>query len=122
MNYSLEKPEKLEVNYSPIQGRGVFASKKINKGEVLEECHFFSLGIDNFDELIDSVKPFVFAWPKGGKDSAFVTGFASIYNHSHEPNADWETDTIKEVFRFFSLKNIEIGEEIFIKYGNYEFS
>ena len=39
-------PKKINVKLIPKKGLGVFATKKIKKGEVVEECPVFSLGDD----------------------------------------------------------------------------
>lgn len=109
---------KIEVRTSPIEGRGVFAVEDINAGEILETCHFTILH-RNFFELDRKLQEYVYAWPKiskGGK-SVIVWGFGSIYNHSRNNNADWETDEVNNLFRFFAKKDIKKDEEIFTYYG-----
>ena len=109
--------DKIEVKESPIEGRGVFAKKKINKGEVLETSHFTILE-QKFPQIDKKLQEYVFSWPKiwGGK-SVVVWGYGSIYNHSKQNNADWETDEKNNLFRFFSVKDIGVGEEICTNYG-----
>ena len=48
--------KKIKVDYSPIQGRGVFATDTIKKDEVIEECHFIKLEEGDFTKLDKSVK------------------------------------------------------------------
>jgi SET domain-containing protein len=109
---------KIEVRYSPISGRGVFTKTKIEKGEVIESCHFLILE-KKFIDLDKKLQEYVFSWPKNSSNakSAIVFGFGSIYNHSRDNNVDWETDEKNNLFRFFAIKPIENGEEIFINYG-----
>ena len=45
-----------------------------------------------------------------------VLGFGSIYNHSDNNNATWETDLDKNCFRFKAVRDIEPGEEICTNY------
>jgi SET domain-containing protein len=113
---------KIEVKPSPISGMGVFAKENIKSNEVIETCHFTILE-KSFQQIDNKLKEYVFSWPKifwGGK-SAVVWGFGSIYNHSRNNNADWLTDEENNVFKFFTVRDIKIGEEILTNYGeNYE--
>lgn len=107
---------KIEVRTSPIQGRGVFAKEDISKGEVIETCHFTVLE-QKFNDVDKKLQEYVFAWPKTGLKSAVVWGFGSIYNHNKNNNADWETDELNNLFRFFTIKDIKKDEEICTNYG-----
>jgi SET domain-containing protein len=109
---------KIEVKDSPIEGKGVFAKENIKKGEIIENCHFTILE-QKFPQIDKKLQEYVFAWPKdlwGGK-SVVVWGFGSIYNHSKNNNADWKTDEKNNLFTFFAIKDITIGEEICTNYG-----
>ena len=110
--------DKIEVKPSPISGMGVFAKEDIKANEVIETCHFTILE-QSFQKIDNKLKEYVFSWPKekwGGK-STVVWGFGSIYNHSRQNNADWLTDEKNNVFKFFTIKDIKSGEEIFTNYG-----
>jgi SET domain-containing protein len=109
--------KKIKVDYSPIQGRGVFATDTIKKDEVIEECHFIKLEEGDFSKLDKSIKEISFTWPLFANNShAIVLGFGSIYNHNMENNATWETDTEKMCYRFIAINDIEPGQEICINY------
>jgi len=61
---------------------------------------------------------YFFSWPKTeGDQAAVVFGFGSIYNHSEDPNANWETDVDRGVYVFTALKNIAADDEICVSYG-----
>lgn len=107
---------KIVVDFSPLHGRGVFATERILKGEIIEECHFILLDSKDFDSLDNHTKQIVFSWPMGSEGIAIVLGFGSIYNHQVENNATWQTDTQKWLFRFYAVKDIEKGEEICTNY------
>jgi SET domain-containing protein len=61
----------------------------------------------------------VFAWPANAENYRFavVLGSGTVFNHSMEPNATWVSDEIKCCFRFYSLRDIKAGEEIFTNYN-----
>jgi len=110
----LYRSKKIYLDDSSIQGRGIFASEFIKSGEILEECHFIKLPIGNYPkELHDHF----FAWPKNSSDSyALVLGYGSIFNHSEENNAAWETDPSGYKFIFYATQDIHPGEEICTNY------
>jgi len=108
---------KIIVDDSPIQGRGVFAVDYILKDEIIEECHFVKLEEKDFSKLDKSIRDISFAWPLFTPGThAIVLGFGSIYNHSYDNNATWETDVKKNCYRFLAVRDIEPGEEICTNY------
>lgn len=110
---------KIEVRNSNIHGKGVFAKQFIKKGEILEECHYIKLQEKDYDKVDNELKKYIFAWPIHTNESmALVLGYGSIYNHSKDNNATWKTDLDKNCFIFYSTKDIDIDEEIFIDYMN----
>lgn len=114
----LYRSNKIFVDDSPVHGRGIFASERIKKGEILEECHYIKLPDDiSYPQILND---HFFSWPKGGPGLVICLGFGSIFNHSDDShNADWETDTSKNKIIFFATRNIDIGEEIFTNYQKY---
>jgi hypothetical protein len=64
------------------------------------------------------LQEYVFAYPKTNPTrSVVVWGYGSIYNHSKNNNADWISDEEKNVFTFFTIRDINEGEEICTNYG-----
>lgn len=112
----LKPPTKIVVKNSNLHGLGVFSLEPISENEVLEECHFILLREENFHKIDLSLKDYVFSLPNDKEKSLVVLGFGMIYNHSLLSNADWEFDSEKNIFRFFSTKKIEPNKEIFINY------
>ena len=108
--------DKIYVGESKISGRGVFAKKDIQSGEILEECHFIELNEKDFNKIDTVLKDYVFTFPFGNKNNCVVFGLGSIYNHSLLPNAYWECDENKKLFRYITSKSIKKNDEIFINY------
>ncbi len=52
--------------------------------------------------------------------TAFVLGFGMIYNHSENPNINYEFDYDSVLYRYIANKNIKKGEELLISYGSVE--
>lgn len=105
----------LYTNKSPIHGFGVFTEGSIKKNEVIEECHIFHLNDDMAYELID----YRFSFPKGGSGIVMPAGFGAIYNHNNEPNIGWKTDEERNLIIFYTLRDIESGEELCHNYGKH---
>ena len=107
----------LLVKNSPISGMGVFSIGDIKAGEIIEECHHIPL-TQQFNEIDKFLQTYIFSWPKGhGRCATVVLGFGSIYNHSKEPNVDWETDEERNIVVFKTIKDINSGDELFTNYG-----
>ena len=115
----LYQSPKIRVGESTVAGRGVFAIEDISAEEILEECHFFLLENGNFSTIDPVLKEMVFAWPAhtDAHQFAVVLGSGTIYNHSYESNAKWDTDEVKCCFRFSATRDIKAGEEIFTNYN-----
>ena len=107
--------ELIEIKFSKIQGKGVFAKQNIIKGTKL--CCDVIL-IDNSTVL----KEYQYPWHKN--ISSICIGFGSYFNHSHNPNVKiYRVDKNKLTKTFITLKPISAGEELLIEYNknlNYE--
>ena len=44
-------------------------------------------------------------------------GFCGLYNHSFDPNVEYEIDKINEVMRHYAIKDIDPDEELTLNYG-----
>ena len=110
---------KIEFRSSPVHGLGVFAIKKILKGEVIEKAPVLSLPIEK-GESTPLFIDYRFNWPSGSEceEQVITLGYGSLYNHSNTPNAYWYSVYDERVFLFIAAKDIEVGEEIFIYYGD----
>lgn len=108
---------KIYVSKSKIisAGRGVYATKSIKKGEVIERAPYIEI---EFDETLNSVSQtllsYVFFIEKN--KTAFVLGCGSLYNHSKNPNAGYEIDKKEKAVIFTALGNINKNEEVNINY------
>ncbi len=101
---------KIGVKKSARHGFGVFAEKKIKKGEKIEECYFIlSKGKD------DSLEDYYFVVKK--RKYAVFLGYGSICNHSDNPNATYSININKRIATIKACREIKKGEEILISYG-----
>lgn len=112
-------PTKIYVSESPIHGLGVFASAKIEEGEVIEVCPVLDIGMKK-GETSPVLMNYRFNWPQGGdwEKQVVALGFASLYNHSDNANANWRSNLENNTFEFYATKQILPNREIFIWYGD----
>lgn len=104
-----------EVRQSPGRGRGVFASRAIAAGEIIERSPVLRLPAAD-REHVDRTALYdhYFTW---GEDIAVGAGFSSLYNHSYSPNAVYEKVLAADEIEFRALRDIAAGEEILVNYN-----
>ena len=107
----------IQVGESGVHGQGVFATRPIAKGEVIERCPYIVIDDDDLAEA-NRLQDYLFTSPDQPGDYLCVLGYGMMYNHSDTPNAEWEIDDDDIQFvRFTALQPISDGEEIFQNYG-----
>jgi SET domain-containing protein len=91
-------PSFIDVKESPIQGKGLFATKNIKANT--------NIGISHV--MLDNPKIWI-RTPVGG----FV-------NHSDNPNSKIVIDIgLQHLYFLFTTQDIKIGEELTVKYNTY---
>lgn len=105
----------LVVKNTKRKGRGVFTTKAIKKGTVVEESPVIQFDEREDTERVQSsiLRLYVFGY---SKSTAIALGTGSLYNHSKKPNLKYQDDTSKGVIRFTAKRNIKRGEELSINY------
>lgn len=99
------------------RGRGVFAKKKIKKGEVIEICPVIPIPLKEERWLKKTfIDNYYFEWGSRNQP-AIVLGYGSLYNHSYNPNAEHDERVKKKEMVFKALKDIKKGEEITHNYN-----
>ena len=103
---------------SKIHGHGVFADKDYSVGDTIELFPYLVTDDDDVGE--DCVlHNYMFQSPNDGVEEYLIPlGYAMVYNHSSNPNAEWDIDEEDNRFvRFFAVEEIKQGEEILHDYG-----
>ncbi len=101
------------VKNSDISGLGVFSTRDIKKGEIIEECPCIEDDENNFDGV---VRDYVFSSSNKGK-SVVAFGYCSLYNHQEDFDAQWSVEDGKKVV-LKAVKDIPVNKEIYIHYGD----
>lgn len=91
-------------------GRGVFASRDLTIDEIIEKAPYIE---DKLEKFIGISRDYVFNTKEGHVALGF--GYASLYNHSEEPNASWYFDNDRIVFK--TIKPIKKDSEVLVSYG-----
>jgi SET domain-containing protein len=106
------------VAYSEVHGKGVFAGRDIEVGEVIEVCPIILFPKDQLADVRKTVlDDYYFDWGEHGEWFAFCMGYGSFYNHSYEPNAEYGMDFDAQTIDFYCIKPIAAGDEILINYN-----
>jgi SET domain-containing protein len=101
----------VEVRNSRVHGRGVFAKVPIPKGTEL------------FNDVI-LINPYLinqYTYPWSMNDHSICAGFGSFFNHNKTPNMKISRISKAQLRKYFvSLRDIQVNEELFIKYSENE--
>jgi len=104
------------IKKSDIHGYGIFAAKKIEKGEMIEECPVILTHVTH-DSIL---RNYVFSWDKD--IYAVALGYGSLYNHVSDPNATFKRNKDLNLLIIRAARIIMLDEEIYINYGSEWFS
>lgn len=102
------------------KGRGVFAGRRIECGEVIEVCPVVPL-VTPFDELPYELQCIVFDWEVLADTEymlVLVLGYGSLYNHDNPANTRYRSDLNGETLIYSAARDIEQDEEITINYND----
>jgi len=107
----VERGSGLTVTHGP-RGRGVFATRRFAKGEVIEACP--TVEVADAD-VTGRLSDYVFTSVKDG-DVLLVLGHGMLYNHSPNPNVEYVQDE-PDTITFRALRKVRPGDELTIDYG-----
>jgi SET domain-containing protein len=108
------RKERVAVGSAGDKGLGVFATSRIETGEVIEVCHVVVEAEKNIADGAN-LDRYVYEWTPG--NCAVALGYGSIFNHSYDPNAVFVTDKAKGTITFTARRPIDEGQEITINYN-----
>lgn len=105
-----------EVRQSPVEGRGLFATRKIAADTLLMEAPVLVVPGEQRDALRETlVDDYVYEWDDDGA-AGLVLGVSSMCNHSNDPNAYLWLVPDTESAELWTVKPIRKGEEITVSY------
>ena len=112
---------RVELKMTVTMGRGCFARDFIPKNTLIESAPVILVHRDTFKELniyngdTHKLSEYPFSWGRDGL-CALALGWGGLYNHQPFPNAVWRPNYDIESMQYTTCKDIEAGEEIFIRY------
>ena len=108
----------LTIAPSPSRGRGVFTTEAIAMGTTIEIAPVIVLTKEHRIIVEQTLLyDYIFEWGEDHKSAAVALGYVSIYNHTIHPNCVYEMDYENETISIITLKDIKVGEELFINYN-----
>lgn len=108
----------LRVDESPGKGRGVFATRDIQQGELIERSPVIFIPKEQRTLIRKTVlRRYVFRWGVRMRDYAIALGVGSLFNHSYNPNAVYTNNLADMCVDFTALQHIPAGEEIMVNYN-----
>ena len=112
------KEDHLFVKDSSIHGRGVFTSRPIPRGKIIELAPLIVLN-EQDSSLIKESSLYSYYFLHGRRAEICVVGlgYASLYNHQYPANAKYKFRLSKNQMEFSAFRDIEAGEEITINYN-----
>ncbi|MBK7870534.1 MAG: SET domain-containing protein-lysine N-methyltransferase [Saprospiraceae bacterium] len=103
---------------STLGGRGIFTSEFIKEGSLIEICPIIILPEEELPIIHKTyLHDYYFLWGEDEKRCAIALGFGSLYNHSYFANAEYIFDLDENTIDFYSVRDIEAGEEITVNYN-----
>lgn len=110
----------IEIKISSLSNgefnRGVFATRDIQKGELIHEAPVIPYPNEDH-EFIEQTILADYVYNYGANHSAVLLGYGSLFNHSYSPNAIYEINFDQHTFDFYAYTDIKAGEEILINYN-----
>ena len=99
------------IKRSKIHGKGIFANKDFEKGEMVLKWNPTKLTLVEEENLTEEQKAYTISNKKG---YYFMNSPEKFMNHSCEPNTTTDVDNFQDI----AIKNIKKGEEITSSYLN----
>ena len=117
---SMVKPASIYITETGTAlGRGVFAAKEFNPGEVVEVAPVVLVN-ENFQDLPITIQQLVFNWSRLTNSDipfAVAVGFGSLYNHADDPNLRYKADSHTNTIKFIAERCIAPEEQLTINYN-----
>ena len=113
--------QRVQVRVTPNMGKGCFALEKIVKNTLIESAPVILMHKDTFANLNNitgiahKLSDYPFSWGRDGL-SVLALGYGGIYNHKVLPNLAWRPNYSLESMQYTTVRDIEAGEELFIRY------
>ena len=108
----------LTIAPSEKRGRGVFTTKNIPAGTVIEISPIIEL-TGKERKQIEGTKlyHYIFEWGTSNRQGALGMGYVSLYNHSYDANCEYDMDFENLLMTIRTVKPVKKGGELSINYN-----
>ncbi len=117
----ISPPEAYVQDTGTEKGRGVFASRDFNQGELIEAAPVLVL-LKPFQELPPRIQRIVYNWQNltsgENNSSGLIYGYGSMYNHNNPANMRYEANAEDEVMYYYAARDIQKDEELTVNYND----
>jgi SET domain-containing protein len=108
----------LVIAPSKNRGRGVYTTKNIAAGTVIEISPIIELSPKDRKQIEGTkLYHYIFEWGKSKRKAAVALGYVSMYNHSFDPNCEYEMDYENGNMTVRTIKSVKKGEELCFSYN-----
>lgn len=99
-------------------GRGVFTTKEIPSGTVIELSPVIVMSQDE-RKLLDQTKlhDYIFEWGENNDQCCMAMGYVPVYNHSYQSNCEYVMNYKDQQISITTVRMIKAGEELLINYN-----
>jgi SET domain-containing protein len=105
----------------PGKGRGVVAAEDISAGSEIERAPVVVVPASDLldrDEPLTVPDQYYLYWSdREGAELAMGGGLLMFYNHSTEPNVEFDDGPLPDTMSVYALRDIKAGEELVYDYG-----
>ncbi len=97
-------------------GRGVYTSKDIASGTVIEISPVIVMSKEE-RKLLDqtALHDYIFEWEND--HCCMAMGYVPVYNHSYQSNCEYVMDYANQQISITTVSSIKAGEELLINYN-----
>ncbi|MBA2744948.1 MAG: SET domain-containing protein-lysine N-methyltransferase [Flavisolibacter sp.] len=99
-------------------GKGVYSSKKIDAGAVIEIAPVIVMSKKDrgfIDQTL--LHDYIFEWGEAKLQCCMALGYVPLYNHSFKANCEYEMHFNRQTITIKTVRDIKAGEELFINYN-----
>ena len=104
---------------SDDKGRGVFATRAIRKGEIIEVSPVVPVAKGDIAENGNAPDGYLLEWDADtkGEEYAMPLGYVMLYNHGVKPTIEIESDFENYTMTVKAARDLKVGEELTWNYA-----
>jgi len=108
----------LYIQSLPQKGRAMFAGEFIPAFSLIETCPMLIFNPQDGEHIKKTLLyDYYFEWGENSDRIAIALGYGSLYNHSFEPNAEYQMDFENNNLLIYAITDIFAGQEICFNYN-----